>query len=143
MSPLRAGQGRPVVLVHGYLGGSAQWPGLVAALAQGHQVIAPDLPGFGAAAELPGPDMIAGFAEAVIATLDRLGIGRFALLGHSMGGMIVQQMAARHPDRIERLILYGTGPLGRMPERFEPIEVSMDRLAADGVQVTVDRICAT
>jgi pimeloyl-ACP methyl ester carboxylesterase len=143
MTALRAGSGRAVVLVHGYLGGSAQWPGLVDALAQGHEVIAPDLPGFGLGAGLPGPDTIAGFADAVIDCVDALGIKRFALLGHSMGGMIVQEMAARHPDRITRLILYGTGPLGRMPDRFEPLEVSMDRLRADGVPATADRICAT
>jgi pimeloyl-ACP methyl ester carboxylesterase len=143
MSPLVAGQGEPVVLVHGYLGGSAQWPGLVAVLARRHRVVAVDLPGFGLAADRPGPDSIGGFAEAVIATLDRLGIGRFALLGHSMGGMIVQQMAARHDERIARLVLYGTGPLGRMPDRFEPLETSMARLAADGVPATADRICAT
>lgn len=140
---LRSGRGRPVVLVHGYLGGSAQWPDLVAALARGREVVAPDLPGFGAAATLCGPDTIAGFAAAVVDALDRNGIGRFALLGHSMGGMIVQEIAARHPDRIERLVLYGTGPLGRMPDRFETLEVSMDRLAADGVPATADRICAT
>jgi pimeloyl-ACP methyl ester carboxylesterase len=140
---LRAGNGPTLVLVHGYLGGSAQWQDQLAALAPTHDVIAPGLPGFGAAAALPGPDSIGGFADAVIQCLDRLGIGRFALLGHSMGGMIVQEMAARLGDRIERLVLYGTGPLGRMPDRFEPLETSMDRLATDGVAATADRISAT
>jgi pimeloyl-ACP methyl ester carboxylesterase len=140
---LRAGAGRPLVLVHGYLGGAAHWREQLAAFATTHDVIAPDLPGFGAAASLPGPQTIAGFAAAVIDRLDRLGIDRFALLGHSMGGMIVQEIAARHGDRIERLALYGTGPLGRMPERFETLETSMARLEAEGVAATADRICAT
>jgi pimeloyl-ACP methyl ester carboxylesterase len=140
---LRAGAGRPLVLVHGYLGGSAQWRDQLDAFAPTHDVIAPDLPGFGAAAALPGAETIADFAAAVMSCLDRLGIGRFALLGHSMGGMIVQEIAARHGDRIERLVLYGTGPLGRMPDRFEPLEVSMARLEADGVEATADRISAT
>lgn len=140
---LRAGSGRPLVLVHGYLGGSRQWLDQMSALAPDHEVIAPDLPGFGTAAALPGPDTIAGFASAVTDCLDRLGIGRFALLGHSMGGMIVQEIAARHGDRVERLVLYGTGPLGRMPDRFEPLETSMQRLAAEGVAATADRISAT
>ena len=139
----RAGAVRPLVPVHGYLGGSAQWRDQIAAFAPTHDMIAPDLPGFGAAAALPGPDSIAGFAQAVLDCLDRLGVGRVTLPGHSVGGMIVQDIAARHPDRVERLILYGTGPLGRMPDRFEPLEVSMDRLAADGVVPTADRICAT
>lgn len=139
----RMGSGPPLVLVHGYLGGSAQWRDLFDALAPGHDVIAPDLPGFGAAAALPGQQTIAGFADAVVACLDRLGIDRFRLLGHSMGGMIVQDIAARHGARVERLILYGTGPLGLMPDRFEPLDVSMERLAAEGVAATADRICAT
>lgn len=140
---LRSGSGPPLVLVHGYLGGSGQWEDQLAAFATTHDVIAPGLPGFGAAASLPGLESIAGFADAVIERLDRLGIGRFALLGHSMGGMVVQEMAARLGDRVERLVLYGTGPLGRMPDRFEPLEASMDRLAAEGVAATADRIAAT
>jgi pimeloyl-ACP methyl ester carboxylesterase len=140
---LRAGQGKPVVLVHGYLGGSAQWQDQIAALSRAHDVIAPDLPGFGAAAHLEGPDSIGAFANAVLACLDTLGIQRFSLLGHSMGGMIVQEMAARAGERIEKLVLYGTGPLGLMPDRFEPLETSMQRLAADGVPATAERISAT
>jgi len=140
---LRAGSGPPLVLVHGYLGGSAQWHDQIDAFSTTHDVIAPALPGFGQAAHLPGPARIADFADAVIGCLDRLGIGRFTLLGHSMGGMIVQDIAARHGARLKALVLYGTGPLGLMPDRFEPIETSMARLAAEGVPATADRISAT
>ena len=140
---LRAGAGKPLVLVHGYLGGSAQWKDQINAFSPTHDVIAPDLPGFGQAAHLPGPSRIADFADAVMECIDGLGIGRFTLLGHSMGGMIVQDIAARHGDRLEGLVLYGTGPLGLMPDRFEPIKTSMARLEADGVRATADRISAT
>ncbi len=57
--------------------------------------------------------------------------------------MIVQELAATHPDRIARLILYGTGPLGAMPNRFEPLETSRARLRSDGVAQTIRRIGAT
>lgn len=70
-------------------------------------------------------------------------LNSFTLLGHSMGGMIVQEIAARHAGRIDALVLYGTGPLGLMPDRFEPVETSLARLDADGVQATADRISAT
>lgn len=140
---LRAGSGKPLVLVHGYLGGSAQWQSQISAFAATHDVIAPDLPGFGQANGLRGPTQIADFAATVMACLDRLGVGTFTLLGHSMGGMIAQDIAARHGDRIDALVLCGTGPLGRMPDRFEPIETSIARLEADGVAATADRISAT
>lgn len=139
----RAGQGAPLVLVHGYLGGSAQWQAEIARFAPHFDVIAPDLPGYAGSAALPPPAWIAEFAAAVVALLDELGIGRFILLGHSMGGMIVQELAATHPDRIARLILYGTGPLGAMPDRFEPLETSRARIRSDGVARTIHRIGAT
>ncbi|MFU8834931.1 alpha/beta fold hydrolase [Roseovarius autotrophicus] len=140
---LRAGRGTPLVLVHGYLGGAAQWQAEIDRFADHFDVIAPDLPGFAGSAALPPADRIAQFAAAVVALLDELGVGRFTLLGHSMGGMIVQDLAATHPDRIARLILYGTGPLGLMPDRFEPLDTSRERVRCDGVAQTIRRIGAT
>ena len=140
---LRTGSGPVLVLVHGYLGGAAQWLAEIDRFSGSFDVIAPNLPGFGEAADRPGCGSIAEMAEAVLALLDALGVGEFLLMGHSMGGMIVQQMAATRPDQVTRLVLYGTGPLGRMPDRFEPIETSRARLEADGVAATIARIGAT
>lgn len=139
----RKGSGTPLVLVHGYLGGAEQWQTEIDRFAPRFDVIAPDLPGFAGSAALPPATRIAGFAAAVVALLDELGVGRITLLGHSMGGMIVQDLAATHPDRIARLILYGTGPLGAMPDRFEPLETSRARVRTDGVARTIRRIGAT
>lgn len=139
----RAGQGFPFVLVHGYLGGSAQWDAEIAHFSDRFDVIAPDLPGFGDASDRSGFSRIGDMAGAVIGTLDQLGIDKFILLGHSMGGMIVQEIAARIGSRVVKLILYGTGPLGLMPDRFEPIEQSRKRLEQDGVKRTAGRIGAT
>jgi pimeloyl-ACP methyl ester carboxylesterase len=139
----RAGAGTPLILVHGFLGGSAQWEAQIEKFSATHDVIAPDLPGFGDAANLPGRIGIEGLADYVIELLDSLGISSFALLGHSMGGMIVQTIAAKIPHRVEKLILYGTGPLGMMPNRFETIEESRRRLLADGIAKTIRRVGAT
>lgn len=139
----RAGTGTPLVLVHGFLGGSAQWEAQIAHFRTTHDVIAPDLPGFGEASDLPGRVGIEGLADYVIEVLDRLGVKDFALLGHSMGGMIVQTIAAKIPDRVKKLVLYGTGPLGLMPDRFETIDVSRQRLLADGIMKTIRRVGAT
>jgi len=133
----------PLVMIHGYLGGAAQWSREIAVLSPRVRVVTVDLPGFAAAADSPAPSTIGGFAEHVIAQLDEMGLNRFVLLGHSMGGMIAQDIARRIPQRVARLVLYGTGPLGRMPERFEPITVSVDRLFQEGVAKTAARIAAT
>lgn len=140
---LRAGSGPALVLVHGYLGGPEQWRGEIDHFADRYDVIAPNLPGFAEATDGSVCDSIGCMAESVYGTLDELGIERFTLLGHSMGGMIVQEMARMRPAAVSRLILYGTGPLGLMPDRFEPLATSRERLLSDGVAQTISRIGAT
>jgi len=132
-----------LVFVHGYLGGGRQWRDQRAAFADRRRVICPDLPGFGDNCGQAAPERIGGFADYVLDQLSEQGIERFELLGHSMGGMIVQEMAARAPQRIQRLVLYGTGPVGLLPGRFEPIEESCRRVIAEGPQATGQRIAAT
>jgi 2-hydroxy-6-oxonona-2,4-dienedioate hydrolase len=132
-----------LVLVHGYLGGSSQWIEQVAVFSQYFHVVTVDLPGFGLNHSMESPETIRGYAEFVLNQLDRKGVEQFHLLGHSMGGMIVQEMAAMVPSRINYLILYGTGPVGMLPNRFETIEESKRRVVADGPQLTGRRIAAT
>ncbi|SMO90473.1 alpha/beta fold hydrolase [Ruegeria faecimaris] len=132
----------PVVFVHGFLGGSQHWLGQVDALA-GFNVVALDLPGFGENAHLEAPASIAGFAEWALRELSARGIERFILIGHSMGGMIVQEMVARAPDRIDQLVLYGTGTIGILPGRFETIDTSKHRANTEGPRATARRIAAT
>lgn len=137
------GQGKPLVFVHGYLGGARMWDAQFSAFTPRYRCIAPNLAGFGDSAQLHSPDTIEGHAVLVLQTLDHLKIDRFHLLGHSMGGMVVQQMAAMAPERIDRLVLYGTGPVGLLPDRFETIETSRRRLHEDGLEATARRIAAT
>lgn len=133
---------RPLVLVHGFLGGGGQWVPQ-APLGEGRGLVTPDLPGFGERAAEAPLSSIGEMAEWVLEELSALGVGSFDLLGHSMGGMIVQEMARRAPGRVARLILYSTGAIGELPGRFEPIATSMDRARADGPQATARRIAAT
>ena len=129
----------PLVLVHGFMGGSGQWQ-LQAPLADGREVIAVDLPGFGRNAHLDAIQSIPAFAEWV---LSEVGAKRFDLLGHSMGGMIAQEMVRLAPERVRRLVLYATGAEGEIPGRFEPIETSKQRAHSDGPKSTARRIAAT
>ncbi|MEM1049872.1 MAG: alpha/beta hydrolase [Pseudomonadota bacterium] len=140
---MRRGQGFPLVLVHGYLAGGAIWSDQFDHFEHTFDVIAPDLPGFAGSKDIPAPESIPGFAEAVLDHLDGLGVRRFHLIGHSMGGMVVQHMAKIAGQRIEKLVLYGTGPVGVLPGRFETIDRSRQRLREEGLQETGERIAAT
>lgn len=134
---------KALVFVHGYLGGSPQWANQAQVFSRYFNVFTPDLPGFGLNHEMESPQTIEGYASYTLEELDRLGIDNFHLVGHSMGGMVVQQMVAVAPGRVDHLVLYGTGPVGLMPGRFETIDESRRRLTEDGVEATGRRIAAT
>ena len=138
----RLGFGEVFVMVHGYFGGSAQWAHETEYLSHEFDVIAIDLPGFGDSHALTAPQSIEGFAQSVLDQLDVMGIYKFRLLGHSMGGMIAQEMCRLAQHRVTQLYLYGTGPIGMIPGRFETMEESRERLKTDGVVATSYRISA-
>jgi pimeloyl-ACP methyl ester carboxylesterase len=104
-----------LVLVHGFFGGSAQWVDQKAFFSEHFRVLTPDLAGFGANNHLQAPDRIEGFAEFVLQYVIDQGVDRFQLLGHSLGGFIAQEMVSKASKRINKLVLYGTGPAGLMP----------------------------
>ena len=131
-----------LVFVHGFMGGSQQWQSQVTELS-GFNVVTVDLPGFGKNASLGVLNSISGIATWVLDELTELNVERFHLVGHSMGGMVAQEMVTQAPERIDRLVLYGTGAAGNLPGRFEPISTSKRRACNDGPRATARRIAAT
>lgn len=106
----RKGAQPPVVCLHGFCQSSAYWaPTLDRVAEAGRSAIAPDLPGFAGSAGEPGPYTMEGFADRVARLLDERGIEATALLGGSMGGVVAQHFALRHPNRLTRLVLVATG----------------------------------
>ena len=124
----RYGKGTHLIMQHGFLGGSGYWVPQLPALGNSFDIVAPDLPGFAGSTAQPAQDSIEGMAAAVMALIDTLDINRFHLLGHSMGGMVAQQIALDHPRRLEKLVLYGTASLGDLPKRFETLQASRARI---------------
>ena len=82
-------------------------------------------------------------AKAILNLLEKKEIKNFNLLGHSMGGMIVQEMAKIAGEKILKLICYGTGPRGNIPGRFETIDQSREKLKINGLKDTAYRIAKT
>lgn len=134
---------KSLVFVHGYLGGGMQWADQVKIFSAHFRVFTPDLPGFGENHAMTTPGTIRELAQYVLDDLDKLEVDRFHLVGHSMGGMIVQEMVALAPERVDKLVLYGTGPVGMMPGRFETIDDSRRGVEEKGVEETGRRIAAT
>lgn len=97
-------QAPPLMLVHGRTADHNDWNGLTQHFARRYRVIVPDLRGHGASA-WPGRYPIPAMAEDLVALLDRLGVGRVTLVGHSLGGMLAYHVAMNHPARVERLVL--------------------------------------
>ena len=137
------GNGIPLVLVHGFLGSSDMWGPQINFFKDNFRVIAPALPGFGNSNTIKSCNSIECMAKAILNLLEKKRIKKFNLLGHSMGGMIVQEMANIASEKILKLICYGTGPRGNIPGRFETIDQSREKLKINGLKSTAHRIAKT
>ena len=100
----------PLVLIMGWGGDHTAWAFQVPALAVDHRVIALDNRGAGQSEVPEGPYTIPGMAADVVGLMDALGIARAHVCGASMGGMIAQELALRHPGRVRTLQLHCTAP---------------------------------
>ena len=134
------GKGFPLVLVHGFLGSSKIWEPQINFFKDYFRVITPDLPGFGKSSKIKSLDSINAMAKIVLELLKKRDIKKFNLIGHSMGGMVVQEMAIISGDKINKLICYSTGSIGDIPGRFESIDTSREKLKKHGIENTANRI---
>ena len=137
------GKGIPLVLVHGFLGSSRMWEPQIDFFKDYFRVITPDLPGYGKSNKAKSHNSIQSIANILLDCLEEKKIDKFYLLGHSMGGMIVQEMAKKGGDKISKLVCYSTGPRGEMPGRFETVDQSRENLKKNGLEITAKNIAKT
>lgn len=100
-----AGEGPPLLLVHGLGGTIENWRALAPALAARHRVVVPDLPGHGHSAPLAGTPGIDTFADAVLAVAEEEGAAPAVWVGHSLGGLLGLRAAALRPEAVRGLVL--------------------------------------
>ena len=103
---------RPVaVVLHGWGASSAAVASIQACLADSHDSVAPDLPGFGASDPLPAVWSSTEYLAVITKLLNQLGVQRASIVGHSRGGHFAFGFAAAHPDRVDRLVLVDSAGL--------------------------------
>jgi non-heme chloroperoxidase len=100
--------GEVLLVLHGYSDSWLSFSRVLPLLADRFRIIAPDLRGHGCSDRPDGGYGMDELAEDVTHVLDALTIDRAAVLGHSMGSLVAQQLAGRHPERVERLVLVGS-----------------------------------
>ncbi len=136
------GGGPTVLMLHGIGGGHLSFAPQVETLASsGYRAVAWDMPGYGHSAPIE-PYTFKGLAASCIALIESLKCGDVTLIGHSMGGMVAQEVVARRPELVSKLVLAGTSPSFGKPdgdwqrnfiaERTAPLDAgqSMAQLAA-------------
>jgi 3-oxoadipate enol-lactonase len=99
----------PLVFLHGIGGAARAWRGQIATFSDRHRAVAWDMPGYGGSAALPSAS-IATLADALQDFLRAIGGPRPVLVGHSIGGMIVQQWLTKHPRDAAAVVLAQTSP---------------------------------
>jgi pimeloyl-ACP methyl ester carboxylesterase len=99
------GAGRPMVLLHGGLGSGEMYGPILPTLADGHQVIAPDLQGHGRTADIDRPIDERLMADDIAGLIDQLGLDQPDLVGYSLGGGVAFHTAVKYPEKIRRLVI--------------------------------------
>ena len=113
---VEAGYGPPLLLIHGLFDSLGTWNRLVPLLCPQFRTYAIDLPGFGKSI-LPDrwDDSLTGMIDSVAAFLDERGIAAVSLVGSSMGGSLSLAIAAKHPERVHRIVLLNPYGLPELP----------------------------
>ena len=117
---LAAGEGEPLLLVHGLGGAAANWLALAPLLLATRRLLVPELPGHGGSSALPAAPSLNAYADRLGIVLEQEGIASAGVVGHSLGGAIALRLSIRRPDAVSALVLAGAAGIssGRRSARY-------------------------
>ncbi|MGQ3674424.1 alpha/beta fold hydrolase [Xanthobacter sp. TB0139] len=120
----QGGQGKPLLLLHGFPQSHVMWHKMAARLAEHHTLIIADLPGYGWSAAPSGGENHMPYTKRAMATLlveamEKMGHARFSLMGHDRGARAGYRLAMDHPGRVERLVVLDIVPTHAMWHRMD------------------------
>jgi pimeloyl-ACP methyl ester carboxylesterase len=104
---LAAGEGEPLLLVHGLGGAAANWLALAPLLLATRRLLVPELPGHGGSSALPAAPSLNAYADRLGLVLEHEGLASAGVVGHSLGGAIALRLSIRRPDAVSALVLAG------------------------------------
>ena len=129
------GEGKPLLLLHGFAGGGANWSLVFPEAPAGYRLIAPDLRGHGRSTNPSGEFTFRQCAADVFALLDRLGMERCQAIGASGGAQVLLHMATAQPARLEAMVLVSTAPYFPPEARAMMALMTVESLSEDELAV--------
>lgn len=129
-----AGDGEPVLLLHGISSNADAFRRQVEDLADAYRLLAWDAPGYARSADPAAAPGVDGYADAAKGVLDALGVARAHIVGASWGGVVATRLALRHPGCVVSLALVGSTPgLKTNAGAAENLRLRLRRIAEDGI----------
>jgi 3-oxoadipate enol-lactonase len=133
------GGGPPLLLIHGHPFDRRMWEPQLRGLSDAFRVVAPDLPGYGRSPRTEGTVPMRRLADAVLALIGDLGLGRPVVAGLSMGGLVAMELVIAHPERIAGVALCATTAQPVTDEEARRRRASADEMEAEGMlRVTLE-----
>lgn len=155
------GRGRPIVFVHGWLGSWRYWVPVMEDLSSDHRTYALDLWGFGDSDKGREAYDLDGYVQLLLTFMDELGVQRAPIVGHTLGAAIAVRMAARHPDRVSKVLgvslplsgdwinrkLLAAGPNDTLARLFwhkqrpySEVEMAVAKMATNAIALTIQSV---
>ena len=134
----RLGNGKPLMLIHGFPLDHTSWSEVTSLLKNDFDLILPDLRGFGQSTTMETPYTISDMADDLAGLLDDLKIEKIALAGHSMGGYVALAFAKKYPQRVSGLGLVSSQAVADSPEGKDRRYQTATDVAQKGVGIVAD-----